>query len=113
MKLKTIQTDPLKFLRGGINTMQQAAVLVHIGRTGLQGCRIDEIADSCRLSASTVACIATNLQAAGYATRFSRSNRKGRAFHWVATVKGWDLLTQPADVDLFPGATDKLKGGTP
>lgn len=113
MKLKTIIPDPLKFLRAGINTTAQAAVLVHIGRTGLQGCRIDEAAASCRMSYNTVQGIAYLLLEAGYATRFSRSNRQGRAFHWVVTVKGWELLTQAPEVELFPGALDAMKGAKP
>jgi DNA-binding MarR family transcriptional regulator len=110
MKIKPIIPDPLTFLRAGINSMQQAAVLVHVGRTGLQGSRINQVTDATGISASTVQGIACILQDSGLLTRFARSNSRGRHYHWVVTVKGWDLLTTSPDLGMFAGAADIREG---
>lgn len=111
MKTKSIIPDPLKFFRVGINSMQQAAILVHVGRCGLQGCRIDAAGDALRMSTSTVNSALGKLQDAGLVVRFGRTNRRGRAFYWTVSVRGWELLTSGADVDLFPCALEAMKGG--
>jgi len=111
MNPKTIVPDPFTFHQAGIGTTQQAAILVHIGRSGLQGCRIDGIGDALRMSASTVQSVCYKLQDMGLVVRFGRTNRRGRAFYWTVTVRGWTLLTTPAEVDLFPCALEAMKGG--
>ena len=110
MKLKTLTPDPATMLRAGLTTLSDAAVLVHAGRCGLCGCTINDLMESVRIPYNTASQCADRLRDAGFLTRFSRTNRRGRAYWYVATVKGWELLTTPADVHLFP---DALKGSMP
>ena len=101
------------FLSAGLTSLSQAATLVHVGRTGLQGARVDTISAGTRMSYNTVQAHLYKLLELGLITRFSRSNAQGRAFYWCATVKGWGVLTTAPDVELFPDAlvAPTQKGG--
>lgn len=109
MKIKPIIPCPRKFLDAGLESMIAGAVLVQIGRCGLQGCRLDMISENVKkrgksLSLSTCDFVTRKLQEEGWITRFTRTNARGRAYWWVVTSKGWALLTQAPDVDLYPDA---------
>lgn len=104
MKAKPIVPCPLKFLRAGFKSVTDAAGLVHIGRGGLQGCLLSHLATALNLPISTADTLLRRLADAGYIVRFSRTNTTGRGYWWVVTVKGWELLTQSAEVEMFPDA---------
>lgn len=109
MKAKAIIPCPMKFMDAGVENLMDAAVLVHVGRCGLQGCTLASISDAVKkrgkaLSLSTCDCVTRRLHAAGWITRFTRSNTTGKAYWWVVTVKGWDLLTRAPVVGMFPDA---------
>ena len=113
IKTKPIIADPLTFMRAGLVTLSQAVVLVHVGRTGLQGARVETICDGTGLNYNTIYAIFNKLLDLGLVTRFSRSNAQGRAFFWACTVKGWSVLTTAPEVELFPDAlvAPTQKGG--
>ena len=105
MKLKSLTPDPATFLRAGLSTLSDAAILVHVGRCGLCGCALSDLSDTLRIPYNTVSQCCDRLRDAGFLTRFSRTNRRGRAYWYVVTVPGWELLTTPPEVHLFPDAT--------
>ena len=113
IKTKPIIPDPLTFLNAGLRTLSQAATLVHVGRTGLQGARVDTISIETRMNYNTVQAHLWTLKELGLLTRFSRSNAQGRAYYWCVTVKGWGVLTTPPNVELFPDSLTEppQKGG--
>lgn len=102
MKLKTIIADPLILDQAGIVTMRQAAIFIHIGRCGLVGTTIPQIFEALRLRGGTVTNIVNHLLDLRVVTDTGRATGQGRAKNYVCTVRGWNLLTQPADFSMFP-----------
>lgn len=104
MKAKTIVADMYQLLHAGVRTLLQACVLIHVGRVGLQGVTVTKLAEHLEAGESTVNGVLIVLMELKLVTRFTRSSRRGRAHHYVCSVKGWDLLTRPADYSLYPDA---------
>jgi DNA-binding MarR family transcriptional regulator len=113
MKLKCLTPDPATLLAAGLNTLSDAAVLVHAGRCGLSGCTVNELSDALRMPYGTITQCLERLRDLGMVTRFSRTNRRGRAYWYVVTVKSWEVLTTQPDVHLFSWASKPLKGVNP
>ena len=90
--------------RAGITTCRQAAVLIHLGRCGLAGTTIPAMIDALRMGASTLCCIINHLTTHGLVVDYTRRGSKGRARLYIVTVKGWEVLTSPADFSAFPNA---------
>jgi hypothetical protein len=109
MKPKPIIADPLILDRAGISTTRQAAIFIHIGRCGLIGTTIPQITEALAINHSTVRetiyILSEDLK---LVTEAGRSNTKGRAFNYVVTIRGWQLLTSPADFSMFQHAQDAL-----
>jgi hypothetical protein len=110
MKLKSLTPDPATLLAAGLTTLSDAAVLVHAGRCGLCGCTVNELSEALRMPFNSVSQCADRLRELGLLSRFSRTNRRGRAYWYVVTARCWEVLTTPPDVHLFPGAHKPLKG---
>lgn len=104
MKAKQIVADIYQLLAAGVNTILQAAVLIHVGRVGLQGVTVTELARQLEVSESSVNGVLIALVELKMITRFTRRGARGRAYHYVCSVKGWDVLTRPVDYSLYPDA---------
>lgn len=107
MKKRTLVADPYQFLAANVHTMSEAACLTHVGRCGFVGCPVSTLQDALRLPYNTITQCMDRLADKGLVKRYSRSNRKGRAYHWCASVDGWNLLTTEPDLNLFPYAVHK------
>ena len=110
MKLKSLTPDPWTMLNAGLTTLSDAAVLVHAARCGLNGCTVNELSEALRMPYGTIAQCLDRLKDLSMVTRFARTNRRGRAYWYVVSVKAWEVLTTPPDVHLFACATKPLKG---
>lgn len=104
MKAKTITADIYQLLHAGVNTILQSAILIHVGRVGLQGVTVTELAAQMEVGESTVHGVLIVLTDLKLVTRFTRRGARGRAHHYVCSVKGWDILTRPVDYSLYPDA---------
>lgn len=102
MKPRTINPDPFLLDRANVITLRQSAVFIHIGRCGLLGTTIPAITECLGYSGGTVTNIIDTLQGLELIMPTSRANSQGRARNYVVTVKGWELLTAPADFSMFP-----------
>ncbi len=102
MKLKPIIADPMALDRAGIVTNRQSAILIHIGRCGLLGTTIPHITKSLKISGNSVTAIVAKLCELSLITGAWVGNSQGRPRNYVCTVRGWNLLTQPADFSMFP-----------
>lgn len=105
-----IVSDPYNFRAAGIFSMSEAVALTHLGRCGTLGCRMNDIANACDYPHSTAISVVDRLVEKGFVTRYSRSNRQGRAFHWCVTPAGWELLTREPVLRGFMDLSE-LKGG--
>jgi len=104
MKAKTIVADIYQLFHAGIKTLLQAAVFIHVGRVGLQGGTIAEMARHLQVGDSTVNSVLIVLCDLKLVTSYTRRGSSGRARHYICTVKGWDILTRPVDYSLYPDA---------
>lgn len=104
MKFKPIIADPVTFLAAGFHTLYQAAVLVHLGRCGLQGATRNSTAAALKTTYSTVSCLFERMEEAGWICRYGRHNTRGREARFVIGKKGWELITKPPELHMFPGA---------
>lgn len=109
MKPKAIIADPNKLANAGVNTTRQAAILIHLGRCGLLGSTIPAISDALGIKVGTAANGIDVLLEAKLVTATRRSTGQGRAKHYVCTVHGWSVLTDPSDFSMFPHAQTALK----
>ena len=105
MKLKPILADPLNMDRAGVTTCKLAATFVHIGRCGLVGTTIPSMTRDTGINGSTLTSHFNILQELKLITPFARTNAKGRAVSYCVTVKGWEVLTRPADFSMFQQLT--------
>jgi hypothetical protein len=106
---KPIIADPMKLYTLGVRNLMDMAILVHVGRCGLVGCGRQAMASALGVSYETARSGIDRLEDLGMVTAASRSNGIGRAFCYVVTLRGWNLLTEPADLSLFPHAQLALK----
>jgi DNA-binding MarR family transcriptional regulator len=104
VKTRPILPDPLTLHRAGLTTLFQAAVLVHLGRCGLHGSTIPEMAAHFATAVSSVSNAIDKAAEAGLVTSYARGNGQGRVRHYTVTTTGWDTLVTPADFSLFPHA---------
>jgi DNA-binding MarR family transcriptional regulator len=102
MKGNTIVADPYQFLSAGVHATLEAAILTHIGRCGTIGAKASTLQGVVRGNYNTITTALGRLQDKGLLTRYARSNRQGRAYFWTVTGAGWELLTRPADLSMFP-----------
>jgi len=108
MKLKPILPDPILMHRAGIRQTVGAAILVHLGRCGLQGATCGSIMDTLRLTYGGADSAIHRLAQDGFILTYGRHNGRGRAKRYTITAKGWELLTRPGDFECFPNATVSL-----
>jgi len=101
MKPKTIIADPLALDRAGIQSLRMAASFIHLGRCGLRGTTIPNMARDLKLNPSTVNVHVSALRELHLVTEFSRANARGKARHYCVTVRGWELLTRSPDYSMF------------
>lgn len=99
---KAIIADPLSLYELGIRNLMDMAILVHIGRCGLVGATRKSISEILKVSYDTARSGVDRLQDIKLVTPASRDHGPGCAYNMVCTVRGWNLLTQPADFTLFP-----------
>ena len=111
MKTNPIIADPMALDRVGVVSTKQAGVLIHIGRCGLVGTTIPEMSTALRINGSTLTHIVGVLVDLKLITSAVRYNKQGRARNYVVTVRGWNLLTEPADFSMFPHVQTALKTG--
>lgn len=108
MKARQIIADPLALDRAGITSCKHAAVFVHMGRCGLVGSTIARTAEALQMCPSTVRSLIGKLEEDKLIVRVFRANSKGRTVQYVVTVKGWEILTKPADLAMFPWAMKEV-----
>ena len=112
MKAKPILADPLAAFGAGVRHMVDFAVLVHIGRCGLHGATRQGIVDCVPGSGYRIIwCAVDRLAEMGMIVAYGKNNSQVRASRYVVTVKGWELLTRPADFTMFPDAMKPLVEG--
>lgn len=102
MKVKPIIADPLRLYELGIRNLMDMAILIHIGRCGLIGAKRQSIADTIKVSYDTARSGVDRLIEHGLVTAACRDHGPGLAHNMVCTVRGWNLLTMPADFTMFP-----------
>lgn len=93
----------------GLNTLGQAAVFVHLGRCGLTGASIPSTGEALGMNLNTVYSAFTILEDLKLAVRYAKSNRQGRCFLYTVTRKGWRILTEGANLELYPDAAGAIK----
>jgi hypothetical protein len=98
---KAIIADPLRLYELGLRNLMDMAILVHIGRCGLVGTTRKSISEILKVSYDTARCGVDRLQDLKLVTPASRDHGPGSAYNMVCTVRGWNLLTQPADFSMF------------
>jgi len=99
---KPIIADPLRLYELGLRNLMDMAILIHIGRCGLIGAKRQSVADTIKVSYDTARSGVDRLIEHGLVTTASRDHGPGLAHNMVCTVRGWNLLTQPADFTMFP-----------
>lgn len=104
MKPKQLIPDPNTFLQAGFRSLRDCAVLVHLGRCGLNGCTVEGMAAAVRAPYNTIYASLQDLAAEGWLLRYGRANSRGRKALYVVTKKGWALLTTPPELEMFPDA---------
>ena len=102
IQTKPIIADPLRLYELGLRNLLDMAMLVHIGRCGIVGTKRQAIADYMRVSYDTARSGVDRLFELKLIACASRDNGPGSAHNLVCTVRGWKLLTQPADFTMFP-----------
>jgi len=102
MKCKPIIADPLRLYELGLRNLMDMAILIHVGRCGLVGAKRTAIAEMIKVSYDTARSGVDRLCDLGLLTSISRDYRAGCPHNFVCTVRGWDLLTKPADFSMFP-----------
>jgi len=107
--MKPIIADPMRLYALGLRNLMDMAILVHIGRCGLVGARRTSIAEMLGVSYDTARSGVDRLQEHRLITVISRDHGPGLAYSMVVTLKGWKVLTQPADFSLFPHSQLALK----
>lgn len=108
MKTKAIIADPMRLFELGLRNLMDMAILVHIGRCGIIGAKRTSIAAAHRVSYDTARSGVDRLCELGLVTSISKDYSVGTPFNFVCTVKGWNLLTTPADFSMFPHAQMSL-----
>lgn len=105
MKFKPIIADPALLHAAGLRSLNQAMVLVHLGRCGLQGATVKGVsaAMQCMHESSSYS-VLEKLREWGMVVHYCRQNSQGRAGRYVISVKGWEVLTRIPDFSMFPDA---------
>lgn len=102
MKLKPIIADPLRLYELGLRNLMDMAILIHIGRCGIVGAKRASIAALMKVGYDTARSGVDRLCELGLITSVSRDYRAGLPHNFVCTLRGWKLLTEPADFSMFP-----------
>lgn len=102
MKLKPIIADPLRLYELGLRNLMDMAILIHIGRCGIVGAKRASIAALMNVGYETARSGVDRLCELGLITSVSRDYRAGLPHNFVCTLRGWKLLTEPADFTMFP-----------
>jgi hypothetical protein len=102
MKFKPIIADPMRLYELGLRNLMDMAILVYIGRCGIIGAKRKAIAEEMKVHYHTAFSGVDRLIDLGLVTSISRDYRPGSPHNFVCTVRGWDLLTKPADFSMFP-----------
>lgn len=102
---RLICPDPLTLYKAGVGNCLHAAVLVYIGRCGIQGTSVPNIVTAMDpINRNTIYSSVAALCEAGLLTRYSRKISRGGAYLYVVTKKAWEALTTPEHYHLFPDA---------
>jgi hypothetical protein len=102
MKVKPIIADPMRLYELGLRNLMDMAILVYIGRCGIIGAKRKAIAEEMKVHYHTAFSGVDRLIDLGLVTSISRDHRPGSPHNFVCTLRGWDLLTKPADFSMFP-----------
>lgn len=108
MKCKTIIADPHALLKAGVRNTLDLAILIHLGRCGLQGATVPTMVMSLGEPYSSIRFGIDRLAELGLVLPVCRRNTAGRAEVWVVTVRAWDALTKPADFSAFPNSQNPI-----
>jgi hypothetical protein len=108
MKKTTIIADPFTLLKAGVRNTMDLAVLIHLGRCGLQGSTVPQMLEHFHEPYSSIRCAIDRLEELDLCLAVCRKNNSGRAQVWVVSVSAWTLLVTPADFSLFPHAQTPL-----
>ena len=92
----------------GVRMGIDMAILVHMGRCGLQGSTMRGLAEHFSQPYETARCAVDRLADMGLVVEVYRRNNAGRAFVWTVSAKGWELITTPGDFSMFPQALKPL-----
>lgn len=92
----------------GLRNLMDMAIMIHIGRCGIIGAKRTTIAAALRVSYDTARSGVDRLCELGLVTSISKDHTQGTPMNFVCTLKGWKLLTTPADFTLFPYAQMEL-----
>lgn len=109
MKVKPIIADPLRLYELGLRNLMDMAILIHIGRCGIVGAKRASIAALMKVGYDTARSGVDRLCELGLITSVSRDYRAGLPHNFVCTIRGWKLLTEPADFSMFPHSQLALK----
>ena len=102
MALKPLQPDLLTLHRHHLNLVQ-AIVLVHAGRSGLQGVTRRSTSEATGIPLNTIHHATVSLVEAGFLAPGKQPHpRVARRF--FISVRGWRLLTTDPDIEFFPNA---------
>jgi hypothetical protein len=101
-RYKSILPDPYALHAAGLRTLTDALVLVTIGRCGIVGARRQGMTELLRVPYATVRSSVERLCDLGLVCEASRDNGTGCAINFLVTRKGWELLTTPADLGMYP-----------
>jgi hypothetical protein len=101
MKTKPIIADPLRLYALGLRNLMDMAILVHIGRCGILGARNSSIAEMLHAPYDTARSGTRRLKVLGLITTVSKDQSSGLPHNFVCTIRGWKMLTEPADFSMF------------
>lgn len=108
MKLRTIIADPHILLKSGVRNLLDFAILIHLGRCGLQGATVPAMVLTLGEPYSSIRLGIDRLEELNLVLPVCRRNNAGRAEVWVVTAGAWEALTRPADFSAFPNSHTKL-----
>jgi hypothetical protein len=109
MNTKPIIADPMRLYALGLRNLMDMAMLIHIGRCGLIGSQRKAMAEVLGVCYNTTCSGVARLEDLKLITCISRDYKQGGPMNYVCTVRGWKLLTEPADFSIFPHCQLPLK----
>ena len=99
----------LGMMAAGIETMRQAATLIHLGRCGPDGNTRPRMVTALRLPYDAIRADVEKLESLGLVKAYTRSATTGRAEVFAVTPSGWQLLTTVGDFPRYVHETEDNK----